>query len=126
MIRQTFKKKERLTNKITFDNLFTKGKRFSTPPFRLVWIVTTSTLSTPVQLGISVPKKNFNKAVDRNKIKRRIRESYRKHKGALYAVLHKKNTIALMIIYIAKEAQSYKEIESKMIVSLQKLVEKFD
>ena len=122
MPRLTFKKEERLTSKKVFELLFNSGKSFTTSPFRLVWVETKPTGSFPAQLGISVPKRSFAKAVDRNTLKRRIRESYRKNKQMLYEVLRKKNhTIALMIIYIAKEEFPYQEIEKKMIVSLQKL-----
>ena len=136
MIRHTFKKEERLTNKKTFDLLFNKGRSIAVPPFRILWIGAKPASSLPVQplapthlynraqLGISVPKRSFPKAVDRNKIKRRIRESYRKNKHLLYEILKKKNLhIAMMIIYTAKNELPYQEIEKKMIVSLHKIIE---
>ncbi|MBI4945146.1 MAG: ribonuclease P protein component [Bacteroidetes bacterium] len=134
MIRNTFKKAERLTNKRIFESIFESGKSISVFPFKLIWIETNTTSPTPLslrsgvvgeaQLGISVPKKSFAKAVDRNTIKRRIRESYRKNKHSLYEMLKEKNlSIALMIIYISKEELPYQEIEKKMIVSLQKVQE---
>ena len=126
MIPATFKKEERLTNKKTFDLLFNKGSSISVPPFRLIWIEDRTNSSSPVQLGISVPKRSFAKAVDRNKIKRRIREAYRKNKHLLYEIVKKGNhTIALMIIYTAKDQLPYDEIEKKMIVSLHKLIAQF-
>ena len=83
--------------------------------------------SIPAQLGISVPKRSFAKAVDRNTLKRRIREAYRKNKHLLYEVLQKKNLrIDLMMIYTAKEPLPYQEIEKKMIVSLQKLMQQVE
>ena len=128
----TFKKEERLTSKKTFDLLFSSGKSIVVSPFRLVWVE--KTLPTPnshlrtsvfAQLGISVPKKLFSKAVQRNRIKRRIREAYRKNKGLLYDVLQKKNLhIAWIVIYISQDELSYQEIEKKMIISLQKLKDK--
>ncbi len=136
MPRLTFKKEERLTNKKTFDLLFNSGKSFTVFPFRIVWIesaLAAAPLSPrrrqpagwerssggEVQLGISVPKRSFAKAVDRNTLKRRIRESYRKNKHVLYEILKDKNrSIALMIIYTAKEELPYQEIEKKMILSL--------
>jgi|CXWL01.1.fsa_nt_gi ribonuclease P protein component len=122
MTRLTFKKNERLTNKKTFEQLFNTGKSFTVAPFRLVWVETKANGTIPVQLGISVPKRSFAKAVDRNVLKRKIREAYRKNKHLLYGVLQKENlSIALMIIYIAKEEVPYREIENKMIVSLQRL-----
>ncbi len=125
MAGQTFKKNERLTNKKTFEFLFEKGNSFSVFPFKIVWAETGTKSTTSAQLGISVPKRLFARAVDRNTLKRRIRESYRKNKQPLYEILKKKNlTIALMVIYIAKEELPYQEIEKKMIVSLLKLIEK--
>ncbi len=144
MLRHTFKKSERLTSKKTFEQLFKSGKSIAVSPFRLVWMETnivagsnqlsvngnqsTATdhrlpITDYCQLGISVPKKSFARAVDRNTLKRRIREAYRKNKHLLYEVLQNKNhTIALMIIYTAKEQLPYSEIEQKMVVSLQKMI----
>jgi len=134
MIRHTFKKSERLTNKKTFDQLFSSGKSISVFPFRLVWIEIKKDgrveewkngkqPTFQCLVGISVPKKSFARAVDRNTLKRRIREGYRKNKHLLYEVLQNKNhAIALMIIYTAKEQLPYSEIEKKMVVSLQKMI----
>lgn len=123
MTRLTFKKEERLTNKKTFELLFGSGKSFTDSPFRLVWIEIKSDSILPVQFGISVPKRSFPKAIDRNTLKRRIRESYRRNKHTLYEKLKKKNLhIALMVMYIAKSELSYQEIERKMILSLQKVI----
>ena len=120
-MKQTFKKEERLTNKKVFDRLFNSGQSISVPPFRLLWAENPNL----TQLGIAVPKKSFAKAVQRNKLKRRIREAYRKNKHLLYAFLKKKNLhIALMVIYTDKQELSYKEIEQKMVLSLQKLIGK--
>ena len=122
MPKNTFKKEERLTNKKTFELLFEKGKSFAVFPFRIVWTEPTEQNAFPVKLGISVPKKSFAKAIQRNRIKRRIREAYRKNKHCLYEVLEKKNlSTAVMLIYTSKEEQVYRQIENKMILSLQKL-----
>ena len=127
MINHSFKKEERLTHKKTFDILFVKGRSLVVPPLKLIWLTTEAKLPFPAQTGISVPKKSFPKAVDRNTLKRRIRESYRKNKHLLYEILKKKNlSIALMILYTARKESSYVEIEKKMIVSLQKLIEQVE
>ncbi len=82
-----------------------------------------STKYTPVHLGIAVPKKSFSKAVVRNKLKRRIREAYRKNKHEVYEVLKKRNlSVDVLIIYTAKQELPYDQIEQKMIVSLHKLI----
>ncbi len=122
MASNTFKKAEHLTNKKIISNLFEKGRSFNCQPFKLIWLL--STEKNTVKLGISVPKRSFAKAVDRNLLKRRIREAYRKNKHGLYEILEKKNlSIDVMLIYLSKEILLYKEIEVKMLVSLQKLAE---
>ena|ERR1051326_1011095 len=119
-MKQTFKKSERLTSKKTFEQLFNKGKSFVVSPFRIVYVLSNEKFT---KLAISVPKKNFPRAADRNKIKRRIREAYRKNKHLLYEILKEKNlTLALMFIYTFREETSYQEIEKKMVVSLHKLI----
>ena len=122
-MKQTFKKEERLTNKKTFDELFNSRNSISVSPFKILWSEKQGVNQT--QVGIAVPKKSFAKAVQRNKLKRRIREAYRKNKHLLYAFLEKKNhPIALVIIYTEREELSYQQIEQKMVVSLQKLIDK--
>ncbi len=122
-----FKKSERLTNKKIFEELFSRGNSFAAPPFRLVWLGSglrgSLKRESLCEAGFSVPKRSFARAVDRNLIKRRIREAYRKNKHLLYGVLEKTNLpIALTIIYTAREAMPYVDIEKKMVVSLQKLI----
>jgi ribonuclease P protein component len=127
-MKYTFSQKERITNKKTFEHIFNSGKSISVYPYKWIWIETPTTNSQPppLQLGISVPKKSFHKAVDRNKIKRRIREAYRKNKYLLYEVLqNKKRIMALMVIYTAKDILPYCEMEKKMIVSLRLLINEF-
>ena len=122
MIRYTFTKSEKLKDKKKIDLLFKTEKGFIVSPLRVIWLETTCAHLYPVQLGISVPKKKIAKSVDRNTIKRKIRESYRKNKQSLYEILRKKNRcIVVMIIYMYRQELPYKEIEKKMIVSLQKL-----
>ena len=71
---------------------------------------------------ISVPKKKFKNAVDRNKIKRQISAAYRLHKSSLYSDLNStKKTILFAILYNSHKEESYHNIEAKIILSLQRL-----
>ena len=74
----------------------------------------------PAKIIISVPKRIFKRAVDRNKLKRRIREAYRKNKTALYEELNSKKVL-LMVIYTSKKMEEYNEIEKRMLVAFQKI-----
>lgn len=69
--------------------------------------------TAPVKILISVPKRKFKKAVDRNKIKRLIREAYRKKKHLLINQLAEKK-ITLLVVYISKTIVEYSEIEEKI------------
>src|SRR5687767_2812315 len=96
----TFRKQERLSGKKKIEELMEKGNSFSKFPFRVVWKEADNGVSPRAQIAISVSKRNFKKAVDRNRIKRQIREAYRTGKQPLYEHLEAKNKkIIFMVIY---------------------------
>lgn len=112
----TFSKSERLSSKVAIDTLFETGRSFHSIPFKIFWLETNEG-SSPAQIVISVPKRSFKRAVDRNKIKRLIREGYRKNKDAFYEKLENKK-VHLMFIFTSKTIPEYAEIEEKIIVAL--------
>jgi len=124
----TFKKEERLCNKRLLKKLFTDGSSFLVYPFRVVHIPEILPGNYPVQVVVAVPKRKFKKAVDRNLLKRRIREAYRLHKDALlYPVLNQHNTrIMLSLSYIGNEIADYKVIEKKLLAVLKQLQKAYD
>lgn len=101
----TFKKSERLCNKGVITQLFSKGNRgFTQFPFRFSWVPAKLDSESPIQVLITVSKRNFPKANQRNQIKRQIRELYRLQKNTIADALMENNTqYALMIAYVAKE-----------------------
>ncbi|MDP3467225.1 MAG: ribonuclease P protein component [Daejeonella sp.] len=111
----SFKKEERLCNVKLIEKLFTDGSSFLVYPFRIVWLTNVANSVHPVQVLISVPKKRFKRAVDRNLIKRRIREVYRLHKSeSLYPFLNEHSTgLILGITYIGNEIGDYAFLEKK-------------
>ena len=81
-------------------------------------------LKQPAQIAISVKKRVFRKAVHRNLLKRRIREAYRKNKSELYFQLDEYDLkIVFILIYTATKILSYREVEEKIIVILNRLKE---
>ena len=114
----SFKKEERLCNVKLIEKLFTEGSSFLVYPFRIVWLSEVNTSSYPVQVLISVPKKRFKRAVDRNLIKRRIREVYRLNKleHLFPLLLNQSGGLILGITYIGKEVGDY-----AFLVKLKKL-----
>ncbi len=110
-----FNKAERLKNHHLLAALFTSGKSFSAYPLRVVYIPIEQPGSFPAQFSLSVPKKKFRLAVDRNRLRRQVREVYRLNKHLLYEdLLSKDKRIALMVMYVAKEEKPYKDIEQSM------------
>jgi len=120
MRKYTFHKDERLKSTKTIEQLFTKGNSFAKYPLRLVWLEQKNEADVPVQITFSVPKKKFKKAVDRNRIKRQMREAWRLNKHQLFDELSS-TSYAFMIIYTAKEPFLYAEMEK----SMEKIIQKF-
>jgi ribonuclease P protein component len=105
-----FPSEQRLKSRKTITHLFTKGSGFMAYPFRVMWCRQDESAKSSLQMAVSVPKRNFKHAVDRNLLKRRSREAWRLHKADLPTHPDKKN-IAFMLIYVAKEKLSYQDIE---------------
>jgi len=119
----TFKKAEKLNSKVLIEKLFENGRSFTTHPFRVTWLSCSINTGFPAQIGFAVPKKNFKRAVDRNKLKRVGREAYRKHKQKLYTYLTEQNkSIIIMLIYTAKEQTKYNVVESKINTIIDRLI----
>jgi len=112
-----FPKSEKLKSKKTIDLLFEEGKSFSKFPIKLLYIPVEN--SDKTQAGFTVPKRNFNSAVDRNRLKRQVREAYRLQKHLLKNKSGLK--FALMFLYIGKEKFPYAKIETAMKSLLKKL-----
>lgn len=123
-VSRTFRKDEKLCSQKLMGDLFLTGNSFLSYPLRIVWKIQEVLPSdSPVQAGFSVPKKLFKHAVDRNTLKRRMRESYRLHKSELNNQLNQsEKRLALMFVYIAKEELPYAKIESSAIKAIGKII----
>ena len=108
----TFSKKDKLKSKTLIGQLFAQGNSVSTFPLRLVYMPATFNDGVLFKTGVSVSKRNFKKAVDRNRIKRLMREAFRLHKHDYFNNMSE--PYAFMILYIGKEKPTFIQIETKM------------
>ena len=111
-MKNTLGKQERLKSRKLIGRLYEEGNSVKAFPLRMVFLQTEHTSKYPAQIGVSVGKRNFKKAPDRNRLKRLMRETYRLQKEIVYNNLDK--PYIFMISYIGKEEKPYEELFSKM------------
>jgi ribonuclease P protein component len=123
-ISNKFSKKEKLKSKKAIDHLFSTGKTITAFPIRVIYVGKMTKENVLISAGVTVSKKNIKLAVERNLVKRRMKEAYRLNNNDLKK--HLKNTeseINMMFIYTSKQILPYKEIEAKIKVLLTRLIE---
>lgn len=113
----TYPKREKLKSRKNIDLLFSEGKSVSKYPLRLVYSPIIDS-DEKLKFGVSVSKKHFKHAVDRNYFKRVLRECYRLNKHLIHDNLDKK--YAIMFFYQTKDRLSYQEINEKTIQLFEK------
>ena len=115
----TYPKNEKLKSTKIIDSLFSEGKSVSKFPLRLVY-VPISNSDKKIKFGVSVSKKHFKKAVDRNYFKRVLRDCYRLNKKLIHDNLDQ--PYAIMFFYQTKERLTYQEINEKTIQLFEKWI----
>jgi ribonuclease P protein component len=119
---QSFSSGQRIKSQKDIDGLFASQNGFFRYPFKVVLKVVDNE-NYPLRLLISVPKRIIKKAVDRNKIKRLIREAWRQNKAQVESQLSMSSRkLDIALIYTAKDILPYKEIEDKIIQIFQRLI----
>jgi ribonuclease P protein component len=120
----TYPKKERLKSKTTIGLLFSEGKSVSKYPLRLVYRQAEADSEEKIKMGVSVSKKYFKRAVDRNYFKRVLRETYRLNKHLLWDNVEQ--PYSLMFFYQTKDKLSYEEINTKTIQLFEKFIQQIN
>lgn len=113
----SFGKKEKLKLRAHITALFSKGKTIKSFPVHLVYLPADEEYN---KVGVSVPKRHFKKAVDRNRIKRLMREAYRLNKNTLKG----EQKYLMMLIYSGKKKTDFKEISRSILKILEELEKK--
>lgn len=111
-------KSARLTNKKVIARVFNEGKSLKAFPLKLLWCL--DPLLSNSQVVFAVPKRSFKSAVARNRIKRQLREAYRKHRGSI-AGHHSGAPFAIIILYLGKNIPTLNEVDSSMIKLIEEL-----
>lgn len=124
MSSQNFSRKEHLKGRKLIQTLFRKGKAFSVFPLKVYYLPLAAIPNqAPVRAGFSAPARTFRKAVQRNRIKRQMREAYRLQKHELQQKTSATGqSLALFFIYTGKKIPAYPLLFEKMQVSLNLLM----
>ena len=121
-MRYTFSKRERLCSQRSIEALMQKGNpSVRCYPLAFVWKEMPLDAAVPAQVLISVSKRNMKRAVDRNYIKRMLREAYRLHKPEFFSLMND-HQIALQIHYMARTPLPFEEIHRRVHEGLLKIV----
>jgi ribonuclease P protein component len=118
-----FSKEERLTGKTNIDQLFNEGKSFNLFPFR-VFHKTVNAPGEPVaRLLIAIPKKKVKHAVDRNRLRRLVREAYRLNRNAFITSLESRKVhLHFALIFTGESIDlTYQDVEMKIIAGMARL-----
>lgn len=122
-MKASFSKNERLQSRKKIECLLKEGQSLMVYPLKLIWKSYPAEGSSCLKTAVLVPRRNFSRAVDRNLIRRRIREVFRKKKHLVSLPLSENLVSAdLLILYLGKDIKGSKEIEEKLLLCLQKWV----
>lgn len=109
-------KNYKLCSKVIIDDLFESGKTIKSFPLIAITKTVEFNDNTPFKIVFSAPKRNFKKAVQRNRIKRICREAVRLNKSILESYLNQNNKqLALFLVYSSKDELNSKQLEKKVI-----------
>jgi ribonuclease P protein component len=120
--RYTFKKEEKLKSRKAIEQLFKEGRSFSNFPFKMIWNFDDNQ-TAELQAGFTVSSKQFKKAVDRNRIKRLMREAYRLQKSELQQQLKARGEhMAVFFIYVGNGLPDHSFIFTKAGKAIKHLI----
>ena len=120
----TFRKQERIVSSQLIETLFEKGdsQSLAAYPLRAVYLQTERRSGhAPIQILISVPKKRFKHAVDRNRVKRQIREAYRRHKQLVIDSIGDGRELLIAFIWLSDKHIASAEVEKRVISLLKRM-----
>ena len=124
--RFTLSKEERICSKKLINELFTgNGRSMTAFPLRVVFMKRTIVDDQPrAAMLVSVPKRYFKHAVDRNRVKRQVREAFRRHKSMITQNLADDHeSVAMAFVWLTNEKYPSSEVENRMVRLLTRISE---
>jgi ribonuclease P protein component len=119
--------RERLKSRKQIGLVFNEGRHINLPPLRISWLVDQGQTDEPLQIGVGASGRHFKKAVDRNRIKRFLREAWRLQKMPLKEMLLRdQKKLSVFIIYTGRDLPDMDIIMSKVRESIEKLMQVFN
>lgn len=120
-----FPKREKLKSRLLIHQLFQNGNMVDEWPVRCLYAVTAATAQPAITVGVTVSKRYFQAATKRNRVKRLLREAWRLNQHTLkqHLLTSEPTNIALMFIYTGKNIPDYQEVEGKIRIILNRLIE---
>ena len=115
----TFPKKEKLKGKKSFDVLFSEGQVLKAYPVHLRYLPMDFSDHAQIKVAVVAPKRKFKKAVQRNRVKRLLREAYRLNKSLVFNNIE--GNFALLFLYLGNTMPTFAEVE----VAVQQLLQDF-
>lgn len=116
-----FKKENKIQSRLEIESLYEKGSKLKAFPIKLIYLLEPES-GSKLKSAFAVPKRSFKLAVNRNKIKRRMREAFRLNKGIIEDKFE--DRLLLMFVVQGSESPSFQEIQDKIILLLQRLKER--
>lgn len=124
----TLKKEERICSKKLIEQLFNGGtaRSMSSFPLRAVYMRVPLTSEPLARMMISVPKKHLKHAVDRNRVKRQVREAYRKNKELILQPMatHKNEGLVVSFIWMENQLRDSQSVEQHVVELLKRIGER--
>jgi ribonuclease P protein component len=122
--RATFRKEERLRGRLRITEVATTGLAVNAPPFRLIGKAMALPGPFPLQVAFAVPKRNLRLAVQRNRMKRLMREAFRRNKQRWHQHLHASGKqVALLVIYQGRQAIGWDETQEKITRTIDRWIQ---